>query len=86
MQSRIESLVEQGISITIGFLVSLLMWMWVVAPLISNHYLTAGGFVDSLTITTLFTITSLARGYIVRRVFTVRYPTRIINWWRNKYV
>lgn len=64
-QSRLASLLEQCSSVATGFCVSLLLWTLVVVP-VWGLPVTAG---DNLAITGLFTLASIARGYIFRRVF-----------------
>ena len=65
MQSRIESLLESGTSTTIGFVVALLTWQFVVAPV--YHY--EPTVMENLGITSIFTVVSLTRQYFVRRFF-----------------
>ncbi len=64
MQSRRMSLIETLTSISIGFAVSRL-----VTALVMPHF----GFNPSLgqnaSITSIFTVTSIIRGYLVRRFF-----------------
>lgn len=64
-QSRLGSLVEQLMSVFTGFVVSLLLWEYVVKPVWSIQT----GFSDNLQITALFTVASIARGYAWRRIF-----------------
>jgi len=68
MQSRLESLIEQLLNIGSGFIVSLLLWSYVVVPVwglrVSTH--------DNLAITALFTVASIIRGYCWRRWFNWR--------------
>lgn len=63
-QSRMSSLAETCISIAIGFLVSLGITA-VVMPAY-GHPVSLG---DNLQITAIFTVASIARGYLVRRWF-----------------
>ena len=65
MQSRLNSLAETCLSTAIGFIVSLLVWQFIVRPVWS---LTTS-FVENLGITLLFTIVSLLRQYMTRRLF-----------------
>jgi hypothetical protein len=64
MQSRLSSLAETTLSIAIGFAVSLVITAWL---------LPAYGHPVSLTqnvqITGIYTVASIARGYLVRRAF-----------------
>lgn len=63
-QSRLSSLAETCISIAIGFLVSLGINA-VVMPAYGHHISLA----DNLGMTAIFTVASVARGYLVRRWF-----------------
>jgi hypothetical protein len=64
-QHKMDSLMESVCNIAVGFIISWAVWMWIVAPLFNiptNH---GTGFL----ITCVFTVTSLARQYIIRRLF-----------------
>jgi hypothetical protein len=65
MQTKVGSLVESLTTLFTGTLVSLLVWTYVVSPI--------WGFKttmwDNLAIVTIFTVSSLIRLYIFRRVF-----------------
>jgi uncharacterized membrane protein YwzB len=63
-QSRLESLIETLINTAIGFAVSYAAWP-LVAVMFDMHY-SAG---QHLGITLVFTVISVARGYVVRRWF-----------------
>jgi hypothetical protein len=67
MQTRKGSLVESLAGTAIGFIISLLVWQFIVRPW--WHLQTS--FVENLEITTLFTVVSIARGYFVRRMFNM---------------
>lgn len=64
-QSRAQSLVEQALNVGSGFFVSLAFWSWVVVPV---WHLPVSGR-ENLQITAAFTVLSVARGYVWRRVF-----------------
>ena len=72
-QTKLESLLETVLNIGTGFFVSWAVWVWVAAPLfgIPVH------FAESLGLTTLFTVTSVARSYIWRRFFNASVHKRI---------
>lgn len=65
MQSRLESTVEALLNIGSGFIISLLLWTFVIVPVwdlpVKMH--------DNLAITSLFTVVSIVRSYIWRRIF-----------------
>ena len=64
MQSRRMSLIETLTSIAIGFVVSML-----VTALVMPHFGFHPSIGENATITSIFTVTSIARGYLVRRFF-----------------
>jgi len=65
MQSRLGSLFEQVSNTAFGFVLSMLTWEFVIKPLWDLP--TTHG--DNLAITTVFTVISILRGYVVRRFF-----------------
>lgn len=65
MQTSKGSLIETLVSTGSGFVLSVAVWEWVVKPI--WHIETS--FVENLSITALFTVASIARGYVVRRFF-----------------
>lgn len=67
-QSRVESFIESSLNIGSGFVISLLLWMYVVAPLFDVDVT----FTDNLAITGMFTVTSVIRSYVWRRLFNKR--------------
>lgn len=69
MQSRRMSLIEQFANIGSGFIISSLLWHFVIQPLWNIETSVA----ENLQITTLFTVVSIARGYAWRRLFAVRF-------------
>lgn len=65
-QSRINSLIEQFFNIGTGFVLSCLIWAYVIKPAIEVGHLTID---DTLIITGIFTVVSVIRGYLWRRIF-----------------
>lgn len=63
-QSRTQSLVEVCTNISIGWVVSFIMQL-IVFP----QYDINLSFLDHIKISVLFTVVSIARGYIIRRWF-----------------
>lgn len=63
-QSRLSSFAETCLSIAVGFVVSLILTALVLPAY--GHDVTFG---QNLQITGIFTIASIARGYLVRRAF-----------------
>lgn len=65
MQTRLESAIESFLNIGSGFFISLAVWVYIVGPLFKIE--TTG--TDNLAITSIFTITSIIRSYVWRRLF-----------------
>lgn len=64
-QAQRHSVLEAVVNTAVGFLISWAVWVWVVAPLFDIPYHGGEGF----AITCIFTVTSLARSYVLRRIF-----------------
>jgi membrane protein implicated in regulation of membrane protease activity len=67
-QSRLSSAVESILNQISGFVVSLLVWAWIVAPLY-NFPVDWG---SNFEITGIFTVVSVIRSYLWRRFFNRR--------------
>jgi hypothetical protein len=65
MQSKRDSFLEQVANIGSGFIIACLIWQFGINPAIKQGYLTID---NTLVITSIFTITSLIRGYVFRRI------------------
>lgn len=65
MQSRMSSLVEQILNVGSGFIISLIVWIYLIIPIFSIQT----QFGDNLMITGMFTVISVIRGYCFRRLF-----------------
>ena len=65
MQSKLSSLMESLLNVGSGFFVSLLLWSFVIVPLYGIEVTV----IQNLEITAIFTVISVIRGYIWRRVF-----------------
>ena len=65
MQSKTGSLVEQILNIGSGFFLSLFLWSVVIVPVWELDVT----MTDNLAITGTFTVVSVARGYLWRRLF-----------------
>lgn len=63
-QSRRASLIEASLNTASGFCTSLLT-QWVVFPMFDFH----PALSENLTITAIFTVVSVVRGYVWRRIF-----------------
>jgi hypothetical protein len=71
-QTKKESFIESALNIGSGFLVSLAVWTFVVVPLWALP-VTMG---ENLQITMLFTVVSVVRSYVWRRIFNNLYVKR----------
>ena len=63
-QRRITSFIEVCLNVAIGFVVSLLAW-----PYVGALYDIPYSYSSHVGITVIFTVLSVARGYVVRRFF-----------------
>ena len=64
MQSKKYSAIESVANTAIGFIISLIIWHW-----LCKWYGIPMPFEQNLEITGIFTVVSIARGYVVRRLF-----------------
>lgn len=71
-QSRLGSLVEQLFNVGSGFILASLAWQFVVKPVWNIETSVA----ENLQITAFFTVLSIARGYVWRRLFNHRASRR----------
>lgn len=66
-QHKMDSLMEAVTNTAVGFIISLITWYfvakWMGIPMT---------WTDNLIITGIFTIVSIARGYVLRRIFDGR--------------
>ena len=66
MQSKYQSFKEQVLNVGSGFIISALVWEYFIKHLIREGYITLD---STLIVTCIFTVVSLIRGYVWRRVF-----------------
>lgn len=69
MQNRKMSLVESVTNTALGFVVAMLTWRFVICPLFGITHSVR----DNVAITAIFTVISVARGYLVRRFFDTQF-------------
>lgn len=83
-QTKVESLVEAIINIASGWIIALLVWMFVISPWMGIDIT----FLDDLAITGLFTAISIIRSYFWRRFFNAQLHKVVhqfvSNQWHNK--
>lgn len=77
-QSKLESLVEASLNTASGFVVSLFVWQFIAAPLFGYHIT----WKDNFLLTALFTVVSVMRSYIWRRLFNRKFYKAIVRWFR----
>ncbi|MCC2521045.1 DUF7220 family protein [Vibrio coralliilyticus] len=68
MQSKKQSLIESVINVVIGYVVALLSQL-TIFPLFGVHL----PLTDNLLIGAFFTIVSITRSYVIRRLFNRKY-------------
>lgn len=64
-QSKVMSLLESNANMVSGFILSWMMWTYMIAPVFGHDTDLHQGFL----ITAVFTLTSVARSYTLRRIF-----------------
>jgi high-affinity nickel permease len=64
MQTRWQSMIETCISTAVGFLIALLTQL-----IVFHLYSISAPLSTNLQITAIFTVVSIARGYLIRRFF-----------------
>lgn len=80
-QSKLESLIETNVNVFSGWLISLLLWSFVVSPLFSIDT----SMMQNMGITIIFTIVSVVRGYYWRRFFANGIHLAIVKWVKIYY-
>lgn len=74
-QSKLVSFIESMLNVFAGFFISWGMWVFVVAPM----YGLDTNMGTALGITGIFTVTSLARSYLIRRYFNNGWNMAAVN-------
>lgn len=74
MQSRIDSFMEAVTNTSVGFVISMITWL-----VVSEVYGFHTSFWDDLGITGIFTVISILRSYIIRRLFNGKSIWRVIE-------
>ena len=78
-QTRIVSLIESVVNVGSGFILSLILWQFVLAPWFGYEVTIA----TNLQLTTVFTVVSVGRGYLWRRFFARGLHSRLVQWARR---
>jgi len=76
IQSKLESFAESVADIAIGFVLSVIVWMYIVAPIVGVES-NAG---QAFWVTCIFTVSSLARRYFTRRFFANSIHKKVHQW------
>ena len=79
MDTKLLSITESVLNVGSGFLLSLVIWQFIAAPLFGYH-VTIG---DNLMLTSIFTVVSVTRGYLWRRFFVNRVHEKLLSWVRH---
>lgn len=66
-QRRTHSFYESVANTAVGFILSLLVWTFIIVPI----WKIPVSMDDNLVITGIFTVFSIARGYVIRRIGNV---------------
>ncbi len=74
-QSKLESALEQTLNVGSGFILSYIIWITVITPVYDIQLSTS----ENLSVTLIFTIVSLLRGYVWRRVFNRRLLHKLLT-------
>jgi len=62
-QTKLFSLLEQVLNVASGFIIAVLLWIYIVTPYLGIEY----DVTQSLSVTLMFTVVSMLRGYLWRR-------------------
>lgn len=81
-QTRFESVIESCVNTASGFILAFILWQWVVAPLF-GYTVTLR---DNFWMTSIFTVASVARGYVWRRFFNAGLHRVVRQFVRRLYV
>lgn len=80
-QSKLESFIEQVFNVGSGFVVAWCFWNFILIPMIDHGKIS---YQDTTAITFWFTIISVIRGYVWRRVFNKQWPHKFLEWVKIK--
>ena len=78
-QTRLESALESSINIATGFVISYLVWLFIVPVLFGQHVSSTDPHV-AFWLTCVFTVSSWLRSYVWRRFFNASVHRRIHRW------
>lgn len=81
-QSRLSSAIEGVLNVGSGFILAMILWQFIVAPLYGYKVT----IMDNAGLTAIFTGVSLVRGYFWRRIFEHRIHRKIQKYEKGEYV
>jgi len=78
-QTRLMSLLEVLLNIGSGFIVAMLVWHFIIPEFFPRM---AGPVGENLVVTTIFTVISITRSYIWRRLFNNGLIKSLVRCWK----
>jgi hypothetical protein len=81
-QTHVESLIESIVNIASGFIISLVVWSYIVVPIWNIPV----SMSENLQITALFTVVSIIRSYVWRRFFNAALHRRVHSIVRRRLI
>jgi len=79
-QTKAVSLIESFVNVASGFILSMILWQAVLAPWFGYEVTIA----TNIQLTTVFTVVSVARGYLWRRFFARGLHRVVVKFIRRK--
>lgn len=67
-QSKLQSFIEANTNTAVGFCLSVASWHWVI-PVLIPQLEPHSGWDTAIGVTFFFTVLSVARNYVIRRIF-----------------
>jgi hypothetical protein len=80
-QTKLESLFESVINVGSGFILAFIIWQ-TIAPIFLGYEIT---YAENFVLTSIFTVVSVARGYIWRRFFNAGIHKLVHNFVKQTY-
>lgn len=80
-QSKVESLIESFVNTFSGWLISFLLWSFVIGPIFNVNT----SMLENAGITIIFTIVSIIRSYYWRRFFANEIHLTLVKWVKKYY-
>jgi len=77
-QTRLVSLIEASLNVGSGFIIAMVVWQLVVAPMFGYHVTIR----DNAALTSIFTFVSIVRSYLWRRFFNAGLHKALVRWFK----